>query len=286
MKINKAVITAAGRQQRTLPLQTLIDRDGTEKSVLSILVEEVLKTGVEEICVIVRPGDETAYADVAGDHAGRLHFVHQPEPLGYGHAIYCAKEFVGQDPFLHLVGDHLYVSRTEKGCAQQLVEMAQTEACAMSLVQATRESLLPDFGTVGGRLVPGRQDLYQVDTVIEKPTPTQAEQYLIVPGLRAGHYLCFFGMHVLTPAVIDILGRQLEINGTEKSVTLSDALAQLAKREHYFALAIPDWRYNVGAKSGLLTAQLALALSGQDRDEVLAQLLELLAVREMSGVGR
>jgi UTP--glucose-1-phosphate uridylyltransferase len=286
MKINKAVITAAGRQQRTLPLQTLIDRDGAEKSVLSILVEEVLRTGVEEICVIVRPGDEAAYTEVAGDHAGRLHFVHQPEPLGYGHAIYCAREFVGQDPFLHLVGDHLYVSRTEKGCAQQLVEMAQTEACAMSLVQATRESLLPDFGTVGGRLVPGRQDLYQVDTVIEKPTPTQAEQYLIVPGLRAGHYLCFFGMHVLTSTVIDILGRQLETKGTENSVTLSDALAQLAKREQYLALAIPDWRYDVGAKYGLLTAQLALALSGQDRDEVLAQLLGLLAVREMSGVGR
>jgi UTP--glucose-1-phosphate uridylyltransferase len=286
MKINKAVITAAGRQQRTLPLQTLIDRDGAEKSVLSILVEEVLRTGVEEICVIVRPGDEAAYTEVAGDHAGRLHFVHQPEPLGYGHAIYCAREFVGQDPFLHLVGDHLYVSRTEKGCAQQLVEMAQTEACAMSLVQATRESLLPDFGTVGGRLVPGRQDLYQVDTVIEKPPPTQAEQYLIVPGLRAGHYLCFFGMHVLTSTVIDILGRQLETKGTENSVTLSDALAQLAKREQYLALAIPDWRYDVGAKYGLLTAQLALALSGQDRDEVLAQLLGLLAVREMSGVGR
>lgn len=286
MKINKAVITAAGRKQRTLPLQTLIDRDGTEKSVLSILIEEVLRAGVEEICVIVRPGDEAAYADVAGDHAGRLHFVHQPEPLGYGHAIYCAREFVGQDPFLHLVGDHLYVSRTEKGCAQQLVEMARTEACAMSLVQATRESLLPNFGTVGGRLVSGRQDLYQVDTVIEKPTPTQAEQYLIVPGLRAGHYLCFFGMHVLTPTVIDILGQQLETKRTEKSVTLSDALAQSAKREQYLALAIPDWRYDVGAKYGLLTAQLALALSGQDRDEVLAQLLELLAVREMSGVGR
>jgi len=156
----------------------------------------------------------------------------------------------------------------------------------MSLVQATRESLLPDFGTVGGRLVPGRQDLYQVDTVIEKPPPTQAEQYLIVPGLRAGHYLCFFGMHVLTSTVIDILGRQLETKGTENSVTLSDALAQLAKREQYLALAIPDWRYDVGAKYGLLTAQLALALSGQDRDEVLAQLLGLLAVREMSGVGR
>jgi UTP--glucose-1-phosphate uridylyltransferase len=112
MKINKAVITAAGHKQRTLPLQSLIDRDGLEKSMLRIIIEEVLRAKVDEICLVVRPGDETAYAEVAGDHAGRLHFVPQAEPLGYGQAVYCAKEFVGQDPFLHLVGDHLYVSRT------------------------------------------------------------------------------------------------------------------------------------------------------------------------------
>src|SRR5688500_17027277 len=134
MQIAKAVITAAGQKQRTLPLQTLIDRDGAEKSVLGIILEEALRAGLGEICVVVRPGDETAYAAVAGDHAGRLHFVYQTTPLGYGHALYCAKEFVGQDPFLHLVGDHLYVSRTAAGCAQQLVEVAQAEACTVSAV--------------------------------------------------------------------------------------------------------------------------------------------------------
>lgn len=286
MKITKAVITAAGRKQRTLPLQTLIDRDGTEKSVLGIILEEVLRAGVEEICVVVHPGDETAYAAVAGDHAGRLHFVYQETPLGYGHAIYCAKAFVGADPFLHLVGDHLYVSRGETGCARQLVEIAQTEVCAVSAVQATRESLLPYYGTVGGRRVAGRSDLYRLETVIEKPTPTEAEQRLIVPGLRAGHYLCFFGMHVLTSTVFDILGQHIESAGTQGGVTLSAALAELAQREQYLALEIHDWRYDVGVKYGLLTAQLALALSGQDRDEVLSKLLELLAGRELGATGR
>ncbi|MEZ4673431.1 MAG: hypothetical protein R2932_04210 [Caldilineaceae bacterium] len=111
MKIQKAVITAAGRKQRTLPLQTVTDRDGVEKSVLSVLVEEVLRAGIEEICVVVRPGDEQPYADVTGEHAGRLHFVPQSEPLGHGHAVYCSRSFVGHEAFLHLVGDHLYVSR-------------------------------------------------------------------------------------------------------------------------------------------------------------------------------
>ena len=82
MKIRKAVITAAGRSQRSLPLQTLIDRDGVEKPVLRIIVEEALRAGVEEIAIVVSPGDEIAYARVAGDHAGRLRFVQQPEPLG------------------------------------------------------------------------------------------------------------------------------------------------------------------------------------------------------------
>jgi UTP--glucose-1-phosphate uridylyltransferase len=281
MKVTKAVITAAGKEQRTLPLQTLIDRDGTEKSVLGIIVEETLEAGVEEICVVVHPGDEVPYAKVVGDHAGRLVFVHQPEPLGYGHAVHCAQDFVGQDPFLHLVGDHLYVSRTDQSCAQQLVRVAEAEACAVSAVQATRESLLPYFGTVGGRRVPGRQDLYRVETVVEKPTPTEAEQRLIVPGLRAGHYLCFFGMHVLTPTVLEILGQQIEAAGKRGGVTLSDALAELAEREQYLALEQPAWRYDVGVKYGLLTAQLALALNGQDRDLVLSKLLELLALREL-----
>jgi UTP--glucose-1-phosphate uridylyltransferase len=285
MKITKAVITAAGRKQRTLPLQTLIDRDGAEKSVLGIIIEEVLRAGVEEIGLVVRPGDETAYAAVAGDHAGRLHFVYQSTPLGYGHAIYCARDFVGRDSFLHLVGDHLYVSRSEKGCAQQLVEVAEAEACAISAVQATRESLLPYYGTIGGRRVPGRPNLYQIETVIEKPTPTEAEQQLIVPGLRAGHYLCFFGMHVLTPTVIDILGQQIEAAGEQVGLTLSAALAELARREQYLALEKQDFRYDVGVKYGLLTAQLALALNGQDRDEVLSKLLELLALRELGTTG-
>jgi UTP--glucose-1-phosphate uridylyltransferase len=151
----------------------------------------------------------------------------------------------------------------------------------VSAVQATRESLLPYYGVVGGRRVAGRPDLYQVETVIEKPTPTEAEQRLIVPGLRAGHYLCFFGMHVLTPTVFDLLAQQIESTGQRGGVTLSAALAELASREQYLALEITDWRYDVGVKYGLLTAQLALALNGQDRVEVLAKLLELLALREL-----
>jgi UTP--glucose-1-phosphate uridylyltransferase len=282
MNVSKAVITAAGRRQRTLPLQSLIDRDGTEKSVLRILVEEAIDAGIDEICVVVRPGDEDAYAAVVGEHAGRLHFVVQTEPLGYGHAVLCARGFVGGDSFLHLVGDHLYVSRDNEGCAHRLVQMAEAHNCAVSAVQPTRESLLPYYGAIGGRRLSGQEDRYQIDTVLEKPTPTEAEQRLLVPGLRAGHYLCFFGMHVLTPTVMEILGKLLA-DDQNQGLPLAAALDELARREQYLALVQQAQRFDVGVKYGLLTAQVALALNGRDRDEVLTRLLELLTVREMKG---
>lgn len=277
MEIKKAVITAAGKNQRTLPLQMLVDRDGVSKSALAIILEEVLQAGIEEICLVVSPGDESAYRAAAGTHAGRLRFVEQTQPLGYGHAVQCARDFTGESPFLLLVGDHLYVSRSEKGCARQLVETARAESCAISAVQATHESKLPYYGAVGARLVPGRQRLYQVDMVLEKPTPTEAEQKLIVAGLRAGRYLCFFGMHVLTPSIMQQVARMAQ-NGQNGAI-LSSALNAAAAHERYLALELEGRRYDIGVKYGLLTAQLALAFEGRDRDEVLSNLVELLALK-------
>jgi UTP--glucose-1-phosphate uridylyltransferase len=261
------VITAAGQSQRSLPLQTLI-ADGQEKSVLCILIEQSLAAGVEEIAVVVWPGDESRYKEAAGRHGAALRFVAQPEPRGYANAILCAREFTGADPFLHMVGDHLYISGS-KPSAQRIVELAEAEACPVSGVQPTRESLLPRFGAVAGRRVAGRSDLYRVDTVIEKPTPTEAEQKLMVPGLRAGYYLCFFGIHVLTAAVMDLLA--------QGRPTLSAALHELARQEQYLALEDEGRRYDLGARYGVLVAQTALALSGPDRAQVLGQLVELLA---------
>ena len=280
MLISKAILTAAGQHQRTLPLQTLVDRDGVAKTALAIIIEEVLRAGIEELCVVIRPGDAASYAAAAGSHASRLHFVEQDKPLGYGHAVCCGRDFVAGKPFLLLVSDHLYLSSDAKGCAEQLVETAKAESCAVSAVQATHESKLPYYGAVGGRLVTGRQRLYQIEQVVEKPTPTEAEQKLIVPGLRAGYYLCFFGMHVLTPAIMDLLAETVE-EGVRGGAQMSTALTRLAERQRCMAYEVAGRRYDIGAKYGLLTAQLALALNGKDRDEVLAGLVELLATRNI-----
>ena len=282
MRIAKAVITAAGPQQSRLPLQRFVDLDGSEKSALEIIVEEVVAAQVEQIALVIRPGDEGMFAEAAGNHESLLTFIEQPAPRGYGEAVYRAADFVGDEPFLHLVGDHLYISGDSRRCARQLVEVARAEDCVVSAVQPTRENRLFQYGTIGGRPVAGRKGLYEVESVVEKPTPTEAEQHLIVPGQRAGHYLCFFGMHVLTPTVMEIL-RDFVKSGGAEPVLLSPALAKVSTREKYLAAELRGVRYNIGVKYGLLTTQLALALNGDDREEVLAQLVELLANRTTTG---
>jgi len=273
MHIKRAVITAAGREQQSLPLQRLVDRDGQPKTALEIIVEEAVAAGAHEVGIVVRPGDETAFRSAAGTSASRLELIPQPEPLGYGDAVGVSRGFVGDEPFLHFVGDHLYVSDTGLRCGRQLVAVAEAEQCAVSAVQPTRESMLSAFGTIGGRRVPQTKHLYEIDTVVEKPTPTQAEQELIVPGLRAGHYLCFFGIHVLTPVIFDLL----ESLGETGRRQVSPALALLAGRERYLAHEVAGSRFNLGTTYGLLVAQLALGLSGKDRADILSQLVELLA---------
>lgn len=282
MNIKKAVITAGSPSQKSLPLQSLIDRDGNDKTALQLIVDETVNAGVEEVCVVICPGEQSNYLKAAGEHASRLTFVEQDNPRGYGDALLRARKFIGNETFLHLVSDHVYLSPSQHGYAQQLVEVAMAESCAVSAVQPTRENLLPYFGTIGGRRIANRSDLYEIKNVVEKPTPTQAEQELIVAGLRVSHYLCFSGMHVLTPTVIELLEALLAEAKPNESISLSPALETLARRERYLAAQVKGTRHNIGVKYGLLKAQLALALAGKDRDEIMVELLNLVAERHVS----
>ncbi len=277
MSIFKAVITAAAPDQKSLPLQSLVDQQGHDKTALQLIADEAVNAGVEEICVVICPGEKSSYQKAAGEHASRLTFVEQDHPRGYGDALFRARRFVGNEPFLHLVSDHVYLSQLERGYAGQLVDVAAIESCAVSAVQPTRENLLPFFGAIGGMRVANRVGLYEVKNVIEKPTPTQAEQELIVAGLRASHYLCLSGIHVLTPTVMDLLEASISAAPPGQLISLSPALETLSRQERYLATEVKGTRYNIGVKYGLLKAQLALALSGKDRDEILSELLGLVA---------
>jgi UTP--glucose-1-phosphate uridylyltransferase len=277
MKITKAVLTVGKPDQRTLPLQRLVDRHGVERSALELNLDEIASAGIESTCIVVAADDQRAYQQAAARYSGNVQFVEQATPKGYGDAIYCARDFVRDEPFLHLVGDHLYLSQTDKTCAQQLVEVAHSQKSAVSAVQPTRESRLPYFGAIGGNPFDVKQGLYRVTTVIEKPTPTEAEQKLVVAGMRSGYYLCMFGMHIITPHVMNILGELLANSESHPQPALSHALAILAQRERFLALKIDGARYDIGVKYGILFAQLAHVLTGTDRDQILSEMINLIA---------
>lgn len=277
MKITKAIITAAGKDQTRLPLQTVVDRSGQPRTALELLLDEISDAGIEQIAVVIAPGNEERYRQATGKQADRLTFFEQDDPRGYGDALLRARGFAGDEAVLHLVSDHLYVSRSTSSCAAQLIAVAEREQCSVSAIQATRENKLIYFGAVGGSPVPRQPGLFEVTTVLEKPTPTVAEQHLIVAGQRAGHYLCLFGMHVLTPQVFALLADNLAELPSGASATLSQALNRLAQSQRYLAAQLDGERYNIGEKYGLLLSQLAIALAGDDRDSVLTELVELVA---------
>ncbi len=284
-------------QKAMLPV---IDIDGLHKPVIQIIAEEAFASGIEELGIVCAPGDGERYlssfaslrdnllksfksvdwarkqAEKVDDLLHRLQFAEQQEPLGYGHAVYCAREFVNNEPFLLLLGDYLYVSdMLQKRCAAQLVELATQESCSVSAVNPTIEHQIGRYGTLTGKQVAGKTGVYQIDKIIEKPSLSIAELELQTPGLRVGYYLCFFGMHVFTPAVFDLLQKQVEQHS--QNVMLTPALQELATQEKYLALEVKGNRYDLSRKHGLLSAQVALGLAGEAHSETLTTLVELLA---------
>lgn len=258
-------------------MQYLTDRAGAWKAAIAIQLDELLAAGIERVGVVIKPSDRAAYASLLAGFGGEVVLLEQPSPDGYGHAVLCGRDFTAGEPFLLQVSDHLYVSHGEASCTRQLLDVAEEQGCVVSAVQATHERHLQSFGTVAGSLVTGRKGLYLVENVMEKPTPTVAEQTCVVPGLRGGHYLCFFGMHVLTPTVFDLLEDEAA-NSPLAKLGLSPSLARLAGREKYLAAELDGRRTDLEAQFGVLRAQIALGLTGPARSELLAVLTEELAI--------
>ncbi|MCC5831217.1 MAG: NTP transferase domain-containing protein [Phycisphaeraceae bacterium] len=316
--VRKAVITAAGRGTRQYPASSavqkemfpIVDVDGLAKPVIQIIGEEAIAAGVEEICIVTQPGEEDQYrqyfrnmteetlkafegkawAIEAGrkleDFGNRLRFVSQPTPEGYGHAVYQAREFVGDDPFLLMLGDHIYISANHKPCATQLIEhYALRGFSAMSAVQATPGDQLHLFGTLRGRPVDENGELFEVEAIVEKPDPDYARANLRTPGLGNGQYLCHFGMHVFPPAIFEALEHFIK-NDIRQKGEIQLTTAQEYMRGHlipqrkvggYGACTIEGKRFDTGIPYGLMESQLALALAGRHRTRIVEAIARLLS---------
>jgi UTP--glucose-1-phosphate uridylyltransferase len=277
VKFAKAIIPMAGASHRDLPLQHVTTGDGLTRHVVALHIEDLLAAGIEQIALVVRPGAAPLFQDLLARFGTAVVLIEQTEPRGFGDAVLCAEEWTGREPFLLQVCDHILISSADKSCAEQLIDVALREECTVSAVQVTSESQLPYFGVVGGRRAGGEDHLFAVETVIEKPSPTIAEQQCVVPGLRQGTYLGFFGIHALLPSVFDHLHARQAALSPGQHLGLTDSLALLLAHEKYRALEIHGHRIDLEGPFGLLRAQLALALHGPRREEVLELMLEEMA---------
>ena len=313
-KVRKAVITAAGRGTRQYPASTavqkemfpLVDRDGLTKPVIQIIGEEAIDAGIEQICIITQPGEEKLYRDYfkrldndmvkafrgkdwailesekLGAFGERLYFAEQHTPEGFGHAVYQAKTFVGDEPFLLMLGDHVYISDVKDRCARQLIKVyEQYMLDAATAVQPTVERLLHLFGVIKGNPVDAARGIYKADLIIEKPSVEAARERLATPALPAGNYLAHFGMHVFGPRIFDSLEYLIGNDLREKNEIQLTA-AQEHLRQHtdkYWAVHVQGQRYDTGIPYGLMETQLALALNGVHRTEICEAIARILTTQ-------
>ena len=316
-KVRKAVITAAGKGTRQYPASTavqkemfpMVDRDGLTKPVIQIIGEEAIDSGIEEICIITQPGEESLYRDYfrrldddmvksfrgkdwailesekLGAFGERLHFAEQRSPEGFGHAVYQAREFVGDEPFLLLLGDHVYISDVKDRCARQLIKVYEQYLLeAVTGVQPTLEKQLHLFGTIRGNPIEPARGIYKAELIIEKPSIERARAELVTPGLPAGNYLAHFGMHVFSPRIFDSLEYLIKNNLREKGeIQLTAAQEHLRQNsDKYWCVVTQGQRYDTGIPYGLMETQLALALNGIHRTEICEAIARILAMQVKS----
>ena len=282
-RVRKALIPAAGFGTRLFPaskatkkeLFPVIDRDGVAKPAILLIVEEALNAGIEEVVIVVQEQDLEAFqsfftAQVSIENFNKLprhfqeysrrileigrrvRFVTQTAQEGFGHAVYCARAALGAEPFLLMLGDHLYHSDGPASCARQLLEAYQRSGTSVVGLRRTAEQEIANFGTATGVwLEPQR--LLNVTEFAEKPTVEYARGNLRVPGLPEGEYLTFFGEYVIGPQIFAYLEEHIRNNVRERGeFQLTSALDRLRQEEGFQGLIIEGRRFDIGIPESYL----------------------------------
>ena len=289
-RIQKAVIPIAGYGTRLFPatkavpkaLFPIIDQDGFAKPIIQLIIEEALAAGVEEVCLVAQPqqvapiadyfsgnvaaairekSELAAQADRLEEIGERLHFAIQAEPEGFGHAIYCARDFAAGEPVIVLLGDHLYISETEGSCAKQLADVYVELGKSVTSLDLCHESELSVNGVVHGNPSVESDRLYALAQISEKPTVGYAQEHLRVEGIPEGQYLCNFGIDLLTPLLFDILDYNYKHQVlTHGEVQLRDAMTEMIKQEGMYGYRVAGNRYDTGNPQELLRSVNAFGL--------------------------
>lgn len=292
-KVRKAVITAAGFGTRLFPMTSavrkeflpVVDRKGRMLPLILANVEEVTAAGIEEICIIIQEPDRRLFEDFFHQNLPPAHFeklsaharqglqaikdlgqrvvLHSQEAQkGLGHAVYQVRDWVGSEPFLLVLGDHLFVPHGPCGCAKQLVDRFQETDAPLIALQPTPATQIGRFGTVGGTWIDGddHRDLIEITMFKEKPDQEFAVEYLSVDGLAEGTFLTVFGLYILPPGIFGELERGVhESEADGKEVQLTDALERLRRQQRFLGLVIDGEKIDVGLPEGYLAGLMKFA---------------------------
>ena len=276
-KVRKAVIPAAGFGTRLFPaskavkkeLFPVIDKTGRAKPAILAIVEEALLSGIEEIGIVVQTADkpvfeaffndppsienfnklsqeEQQYCSTLVELGHHITFITQDVQEGFGHAVYCARPWTNGEPFLLMLGDHLYASDGPLSCARQLLDVYESVNQSVVGLKVTPATDIRKFGCATGVWTePG--SVLSITEFAEKPEPEYAREHLRVDGLDKDHFLTVFGLYVLTPKVFDYLEEHIQHNLREGGeFQLTSCLDRLRQEEGFTGVLIRGKRFDIG----------------------------------------
>jgi UTP--glucose-1-phosphate uridylyltransferase len=276
-KVRKAIIPAAGMGTRMYPatkalkkeLLPIIDRDGRAKPIILAIVEEAISAGIEEVGIVVQSGDRDLFYDLLksppkpelwsklsaenkqyskylaalGD---RITILTQTEQAGFGHAVYCTRDWVNDQPFLLLLGDHVYTSQIESSCATQMLDIYQQNNTSVIGITVMQADIIHKAGCVGGRWKTP-QSILEIAQIYEKPTLEYAREHLQVPGMTEDEFLGMFGMYILEPTIFKLLASEIDNNERfQGEFQLTTCLNKLSQQYGAIAYLVRGQYYDTG----------------------------------------
>ncbi|PIC95685.1 UTP--glucose-1-phosphate uridylyltransferase [Sporosarcina sp. P26b] len=282
-KVRKAIIPAAGLGTRFLPATKAMPKEMlpiVDKPTIQYIVEEAIASGIEDIIIVTGKGkraiedhfDMNYELEDSLEQKGKLellekvqqssnveiHYIRQKEPMGLGHAVWCARKFIGDEPFAVLLGDDI-VQSDVPGLKQLMDQYDETHASVIG-VQTVPDEDTDRYGIVEPAGKTGRR--YAVENFVEKPKQGTAPSNLAI-----------MGRYVLTPEIFSILEKQDRGAGGE--IQLTDAIQELNKIQRVFAYDFEGKRYDVGEKLGFITTTIEFALQNEEiKDELLEYLID------------
>ncbi|MCM3670891.1 UTP--glucose-1-phosphate uridylyltransferase GalU [Mesobacillus maritimus] len=284
-KVRKAIIPAAGLGTRFLPATKAMPKEMlpiVDKPTIQYIIEEAVASGIEDIIIVTGKGKRAIedHFDFAPEleqnleskgkydilekvrystNLADIHYIRQKEPKGLGHAVWCARNFIGDEPFAVLLGDDIVQSDTP--CLRQLINEYEKTLSSVIGVQTVRDNETHRYGIIDPATHEGRR--YQVSNFVEKPAPGSAPSNLAI-----------MGRYILTPEIFMFLEKQQTGAGGE--IQLTDAIQMLNEIQRVFAYDFEGQRYDVGEKFGFVKTTIEFALQHEDLHEDMQNYLKQL----------